>query len=78
MSPLDELTPRQVFIMAKAKQFDSWNHTSMLCCVLSKVFGGDKKITPNDFHPFTEKRKSNTVDDLFRFVEQTRGSRKNG
>lgn len=51
VSPLEPLTPREMFWMAEARARESWDHTSVLQAMIHNAMAKRTK-PPSAFHPF--------------------------
>ena len=56
MSPLDPLTPREVFVLSRARRDADWNHTALLASLMQNQLaawsgGKMKPKEPKHFHP---------------------------
>jgi hypothetical protein len=59
VSPFEPLTPAELYLMARAKQSEAWNHTSMVLAMLFNAnCGKGQQKTAEDFHPFIKKKKA--------------------
>ena len=58
------LTLRELVHMNEGKQYDNWNHTAAVMCLLANINREKKSKTFSlpDFHPFMKRRMGTVID----------------
>jgi len=80
-----ELTPRQLFWVARAKVMEQWNHTSSMMALTFNLNTTGKKVDPSLYHPYKKTKKVidnattfSSVSELKRAMTQRRTLHKKG